>query len=80
MLTSSIIHFAKLLLQVGKDHVKVVLLLQFHFSKMSKVQYRLSSLFGNNFLNLFIYIYMPINARSFQFYYHKSQAKNEIIK
>lgn len=57
MLTSSIIHFAKLLLQVGKDHVKLVLVLQFCFSKISKLQYRLPSLFGNNFLNLYIYAY-----------------------
>lgn len=75
MLTSSIIHFAKLLLQVGKDHVKLVLMLQFYCSKINKLQYRLPSVFGNNFLNLFMYICMPINARSFQFYYYKSQVK-----
>lgn len=57
MLTSSIIHFAKLFLQVGKDHVKLVLMLQFCFSKMSKLQYSLPSLFRNNFLNIYIYTY-----------------------
>lgn len=51
MLTFSIIHFAKLLLQIGKDHVKLVLTRQFCFSKM---QYSLPPLFGNSFLNLYI--------------------------
>lgn len=71
MLTSSIIHFAKLLLQVGKEHVKLLLMLKFCFSKMSKLQYRLPSLFGYNFLNL--YMSVPINVRSFLFYHHGSQ-------
>lgn len=57
MLTSSIIHFAKLLLQVGKANVKLVFMLQFCFSKMSKLQYSLPSLFGNNFLNFYVYAY-----------------------
>jgi len=51
MLTFSIFHFAKLLLQVGKDHMKRVLMLQFCFSK---TQYSLPSLFVNYSLNLYI--------------------------
>lgn len=64
MLTFSIIHFAKLLLQVRKDHMKLVLMLQFCFSKL---QYSLPSLFGN--------IYMPIKAGIFRVYLHSSKVK-----